>query len=252
LKGDWEFFQQVLGFPAPNAVPNNCFKCKASPNVDHLLYTRAHAGIGWRGTERTHVIYLAELVRDGKEVPGLFAIRTLLHEGVMMDVLHAVDQGVASHLCADVVVECLDLYDGSTQAERVASLESYMNGYLARSERLRGKLIFARLRTSGDWPKLKAKASETRHFVKFALHLAAKHNSGSTHDKRRLAVCQLVQQFYDILDRNGVFISAADLNTLATLGLDFVEIWRKLSKEALDSRIRAWKLMPKFHLFVHI
>ena len=73
------------------------------------------------------------------------------------------------------------------------------------SSRIRGKLKIERIRTSGDWPKLKAKAAAIRHIAKFALVLAHKYDSGSEHDRIKVAVCQLLVQFYDLWNPTACF-----------------------------------------------
>ena len=73
---------------------------------------------------RTHSSYLAELAAAGKPLPGPFKVETLQHEGVMVDVLHAIDQGVASHLIANVFVEIMALrHWGTNQADQVNGLQ---------------------------------------------------------------------------------------------------------------------------------
>ena len=62
--------------------------------------------------------------------------------------------------------------------------------------KIHGKLTMERIKTSADWPKLKAQAAPTRRCNLFAIKLARKHNSQSTHDKRRLAVVTLLDRFY--------------------------------------------------------
>ena len=252
LRGDWEFYQNVMGFPGPTEVPNMCFRCNASPNIVELLWTNAAKGAGWRPTVRNHAAYLAHLARGGLHLPTLFKILSLRFEGVMMDVLHACDLGVASHLVANVIVECLPFYPGSTDAERTAAVEVDLNDWISPKHRIHGRLTFSRLRTSGDWPKLKAKGADTRHLVPFALHLAEKHNSRSTHDKRRLACCQLMNEFYGHLENGGDFLSSHVLDRLEIISQGFVGVYWKLSREALDKQTRAWKMAPKFHWFCHI
>ena len=256
LRGDWEFYQHVLGFPAPNAVPNNCFKCLGSPTLDALLYTNAKLGAGWRPTVRSHAKYLLELARLGVSLPAVFAMLSLRHEGIMIDVMHACDLGMCSHIVANVIVECLDHFDGGTIDERTAACEEYLNEWVRSQDGsghgLRGRLTFARLRTAKDWPKLKGKAAETRHMIDFAVHLAGKFNDGSTHDQRRLAVPQLMQEFYQIIDRNDIFLSSEDGARVGDIARDFMSIYGKLSREALLGSIRAWKMPPKFHMWVHI
>ena len=46
--------------------------------------------------------------------------------------------------------------------------------------------------------------------------------------------------------------SANILRELKELGATFVMLYNKLSLEALKKEIRAWKLVPKFHTFLHL
>ena len=51
-------------------------------------------------------------------------IRTLLLEGVMVDVLHAVDQGVRRRVIASVFIEIMALkHWGTNQADQAAGLQ---------------------------------------------------------------------------------------------------------------------------------
>ena len=118
--------------------------------------------------------------------------------------------------------------------------------------KIQGALTLARIRTSADWPKLKAKAAACRHIVQFAKKLAEDNNSGTIHDKRRLACCQLVCRFYEILDESDRYLSDDQKRELYGLGGNFVDIYMKFSKEAVDKNLRRWKAAQKFHLFQHL
>ena len=93
--------------------------------MPHLLWSNAALAAGWRATLRTHESYLEELRAAGRPLPGPFKVKTLFLEGILADVLHAVDQGLAAHLIANVFVEIMKLrHWGTTQAEQVKGLEA--------------------------------------------------------------------------------------------------------------------------------
>jgi hypothetical protein len=263
LRGDWEFYASVLGFARWNEIDNMCFVCKASASPDlplsRYLWTDASPHAGWRSTIRSHESYLAELAaRD--EVPSLvWGIKGLRLEGVMLDVLHTIDQGVATHLVANIFVElCAAGHFGPNQAAQAVALHAAIHVWYkdqsreVRSSKIQGSLTFERLRSRNDWPKLKAKAAATRHIARFALKLAHDHNSGSLHDRRRVAVIELLCRFYEIIMGEGMFLSSAAKQELVLLGPVFFQTYVGLSREAVDSRKKAWKFTPKFHLFLHI
>jgi hypothetical protein len=199
LRGDWEFFNQVLNFPMSTAKPHCCWLCSAGPDTAGLEWSEFGEGAGWRPTVRDHEKYLADLAASGKLLPGLFKIRTLRLEGVCIDVLHAIDQGVASHLSGNILAEVMEQGQwGAIKKEQIAGLQADLHRwYVANKKkyRIQGKLTWDRIKTSGDWPKLKAKAACTRHLSKYCATLARRFNSGSTHDKRRLALAELLDRF---------------------------------------------------------
>jgi hypothetical protein len=148
-----------------------------------------------------------------------------------------------------------DLLPGSTQAARAEVLRAMLIKWYKEHKghhRIDGELTWTTLKSSGDWPKLKAKAAPTRHMIDFACDLAAKYNSGSDHDKKRLACCDLLQRFYCILSEEGEFLTPSAKREIRVVGNRFFQIYIQLASEALASNITMWKLSPKFHLFIHI
>jgi hypothetical protein len=71
-----------------------CWLCNASPTIGPLVWTDGLATAGWRATMRSHEQYVAKLLADGVALSAVFKIKTLRLEGVMGDVLHALDKGL--------------------------------------------------------------------------------------------------------------------------------------------------------------
>ena len=257
VKGDWEFFCQAFGFPAPTSTPNMCWMCSASPNIPALSFTDGSRTAGWRGGMRSHEGYLQKLEDEGSEVPALFKIHSLRMEGIMIDVLHAVDLGVCSHVVGNTLFEIQEAHPewGGKQEERVERLDSLLNKhYKATKEqyKLDGHLTLERVRKPGDWPALRGKAAAIRHMISFVLALATENNSGSEHDRWRLGVVQLLDRFYKIHAAEPMFPSTEAKAELKRISVTFMGLYRKLSFEALHAKRRAWKMTPKFHAWVHL
>ena len=88
----------MFSFPKWNQAVNMCWLCEASA-AGPLAYTNFNADAPWRRTKRTHQSYLAQLEASGKPTPTLFRrVFGLRLECIAIDVLHTVDQGVASHI----------------------------------------------------------------------------------------------------------------------------------------------------------
>ena len=252
LRGDWEFFCQTLDFPTVNGSPCMCWRCRASNDpASGLCWT----GEGWRATNMSHNDYIAKLHAEGLPIPVLFLILTLVLEGCCVDVLHAVDQGISSHIIANVFVEVM-LSMGANQKERVHNLELELRDWERRTEstsRLQGKLTYQRIKEASEWPLLKAKAATTRNLSRFALELSSLYNSKSVHDERRKALCLCLARFYEIIDREESHVmSQRALAELTHISRTLKSLYVALSEEALQNSVRAWKMTGKLHLVQHL
>ena len=176
----------------------------------------------------------------------------------MIDVLHCVDQGVASHVIANVLwlfAVVRGVFGGATQQAKVKKLMEHIKKWYSRrkpSSKIKGALIVERLRTQGGWPKLKAKAAATRHLAAYALDLAQEFGTGSREDGQVLAICQLLCNLYDLLTSESQFMSPVAKAEMPTLGRQLVGIYTSLAQDALKAKVKMWKLIPKIHLFLHL
>ena len=150
-----------------SAFQGGSWICKASSVNDALRYTACGPEAGWRWTRRTHESYLEELEADGRQPPILFAkVRGLRLDCVVIDVHHTVDLGVSAHIVGNVFWECVlaHVWGHTTQAANVKMLHDEVAAWYKACKvkhRLQGVLTVERIRTSGDWPKIKAKAAAT-------------------------------------------------------------------------------------------
>ena len=67
VRGDWEFYANVLGLPSWSVASNMCWMCAASNSIAHLAWEDFGPDAGWRRTRRTHESYLEELHAQGRE-----------------------------------------------------------------------------------------------------------------------------------------------------------------------------------------
>ena len=233
--------------------------CRASSRLGNMAWMRFGPGAGWRKTRWTHETYLRYLRTAGLVIPALLAMCVGFRlDCVMVDVLHTVDQGVASHIIGNVMWTFAVLrrvFGGRAQQEQVAALYSHMNNWYRKvkeKSKLQGKLTVERLRTGGNWPKLKAKAAATRHLAQYALDLCIEFGGGSEEDRRMRAVCQLLVQFYSIIGSESQFLSRAAQIELPKIGMQLVGIYSDLATRAKEQGLHMWKLHPKLHLFQHL
>ena len=177
----------------------------------------------------------------------------------MVDTLHTVDQGVASHVLGNVMwlyaIVRRVFGAGGTQESAINALqrhldEWYKNNRVAKESCLQGKLTIERIRSSKGWPKLKAKAACTRHLAAYAVHLAQRF--GTAEDRPVMAVCQDLLRLYQILDSEPMFLSPSAKLAISKVGTRLATLYSSLAQSALESRQRMWKLMPKLHIFASV
>ena len=163
-------------------------------------------------TKRSHSDFMQAMRDQGRVISAIWTIYTLTIFGYMHDVLHAVDLGVACHITANIFIEAMadGVFGDGNQDARLEHLQNDLVQYYNDNKdvhRIAGELGFSRIRTSGEWPKLKAKGAQTRHICRYALKLAQENNKGTEHDNDRLVVIQLLCKYYDILESDGMFHS---------------------------------------------
>lgn len=261
-RGDWEFYWQVFSFPRWNENKAMCFMCKASAVHDEWKWTACGDDAGWRNTRWTHETYLDHLRANNLIVPLLFILVIGFRlECVMIDVLHTVDLGTASHIIGNIMWECVvrKTLGGSTQQENIKLLNGDLNAFYKKSNtphsrinRIQGKLTMDRLRTEGGWPKLKAKAAATRHAAAYALDLWIRISSGNDSDLMVLAVIERLVEFYSLIDFESMYMRASARCRLPVLGKELCTLYNVLACQAFAAHTKMWKTHPKLHLFLHL
>ena len=256
-RGDWAYYCEFFKFPQWNCADRMCWLCGASSVDPAMAWTTFSDAAGWRKKRWSHDGYLAFLRRCGLAIPPmLVAAIGFRLECVMIDVLHTVDLGVASHVIANVMflfAVMRSVFGGGTQEKKIEKLMAHMQSWYSSnkpSSNVKGKLTVERIRTRGGWPKLKAKAAATRHLAGYALALVQEF--GTPDDRRVLAVCQLLVKFYAFLDSESQFMGPVAKAEMPKLGRQLVGIYSSLAQDAVNARVKMWKLMPKLHLFLHL
>ena len=160
-------------------------------------------------------------------------------ECIMVDVLHTVDLGVAAHVVGKVlwllaVIHCV--FGGITTADKIKRCFDDMKAGARRTRCknfLQGELTEPRVRTSGQWPKLKAKAAHVRHLSRYALDLVLRFGAVAEDHSLVLSVVQMLVRFYDILDAGSMFLEQRVATEIAELGAGLCKVYSELSARAL-------------------
>jgi len=142
---------------------------------------------------------------------------------VMVDVLHCVDLGVASHILCIV----RGVLGGANYGERLNNLNANLRAWYKRVRwpyRVTGKLRLERIRPEGDWVKMIAKGAQTRHLACYALYIMQTFGEINSlddftklHDQLALGCCQMLVRFYELLNLYSYHLDAAARDELTTV-----------------------------------
>ena len=171
----------------------------------------------------------------------------------MIDVLHAVDLGFVAHVIGNIMLLCLagHVFGERTMPLNLERMNEVLQDWYRKNKvtsKLQGPLTMERIRGKSGWPKLKAKGAAGRHLAPFAHFLACNYLV----DRRVQALCQLVCEFYRLLDSQGMFLDEATAARLPRLGQQMTGTFAQLSAESLAKGQRFWKMTPKVHLVLHL
>ena len=232
--------------------------CMASAVILGLLYTDCSRNAGRRHTHFTHESYLDYLKEKNLLVPILLALCIGFRlECILVDVLHAADLGMTAHIIGNIMWESvLQKYWGaSTQEANVELLAKDLDSWYKKTKckvKIQGKLTQQRIRADGQFPKLKCKAAAARHLADYALDVARRTSTGSTHDQLKIALAESLTRFYQIMEENGQFFSPGVQGDFRQVGNGLCSMLSILSAEAHAKGLRMWKYSPKVHLVEHM
>ena len=238
-----------------------CYLCEASSTDPTVPWYDCRECAAWRGTMYSDESWRALLFARGWAVPALLLLVIGLRlEYITVDPLHAVDQGIGSHIIANVLwylVVLKRVLGGRTQEQAVSTLNSRLKQWYKDSKaryKLQGELTIERLRsTAASFPKLAAKAAQTRVMAQFVLEFAQEHcDPNDEKEAAMLCVITLLIRFYKILADNSHFLSVAAKQELPRVGQVLAEQYSKLSSWSFDLRQKFWKTTPKLHMFKHM
>ena len=169
----------------------------------------------------------------------------------MVDVLHCVDLGIASHIVGNIIwIVCQKHVYAPNIPDSIKKIDELLTQWQKDEKtqhKYKGHITQERVRTSKDWPKLKSKGAPMHPMARFALELAEEHLS-----EEIILLASLLVEFYDLLDENGLFLSDVAKQDLRRIGSKLCRTYAKLAAKAATDRQKLWKATPKLHLFLHL
>ena len=245
-RGDWQFYNAVFSFPAWNSG-QMCWKCRASQE-GRFAYWKCGPTAAWRSTRYTSGEFLDNLQAQGVSINPLFTAPGFTIDDVCIGRLHAMDLGVSQEISGNIFWEAvLHLrMPGRNQALRIHSLWVRIKAYYAArkpTSQLQ-KLTQPMVKKDKKPPRLRSKGAETRHLVPYAVQLAQQLHDmyGTEHTHWVLDMVTMLNKLYDMMDKD------YDHTEAKRMSIRICVLYTKLSLEAANENIRAWKIKPKLHM----
>lgn len=249
LLGDQEHFSNNLGMPHWNK--NHfcwlCDCCKVGSVKKRFNYFGPDNEWVYRTPE--------EEIASPTSSHVLFSLG-LTSFNIMLDILHAWDQGVWLHLAGSFLKELIyEHYKELTPTAALAVIWQTIQQYyvvLNSSVRLTNltlsMIVHDAKHPNKQMPVLKAKAAETRHLVPVLKQIAQDLNDGSDHAMHRAATFNHAALMQRVVQHEGMFMSTHAQECLVFASSAFLAHYAALQKWAAEHDFVGYHCVPKFHM----
>ena len=171
------------------------------------------------------------------------------------DWLHACDLGVAAEFIGNLFYRLISndvVLEGRSKKKRVKVLWSFIQSYYEDNDvkdRL-NNLTQEKIKASKKKPKLKGSAAAVRALVPFARAIAEELHSqdGNQINLAIKTAAFHLDQCYKALSMSSIFAS----HVLRESSQSFLLQYGALSAFHAGSKMKIWKIVPKFHIWLHM
>jgi hypothetical protein len=236
----------IFRMPRHNTGAGCCWRCCVTPATVHEFDSNAP----WRHASQrlSHDMFYARVIGMGKSMSPLFGAPGVTSEIFLFDWLHAVDQGVCADFLGNILMMFLEKEEGRSKEVKCQKLFLRIKEYYTAHQiesRLPTLKLTMMMKKAGSKPKLRAKASEARCLVLFALlrsnEIFSDANPIEFAAKR---AAQHLNSCYECLSKD-----AYSLNVLQREATSFLMLYRALND---SSAAQFWAIKPKFHIFAEM
>ena len=249
-RGDWIWFKWMFGFKGWQSDDHVWWRCKA--NRSSMPFWDPNINAKWRKHRCSQREFARLIQQNGQSMSPLFSLPGFTMLFICIDVLHALDLGMAQEIIGNIFWESLGTFaKGKNKEAQLSDLQFKMKAHYSRMKTMNriGNLTRDMVRSEGKSPKLKAKGAETRHVVPFALEIATALHAqyGNKHSEN---VLRCVSGLMDLYMTFGIrpFPTINAQKATQTVATAYVE----LNKEAVKLGNDLWRIKPKIHMFMEL
>ena len=247
--GDHEFFQNHLGLPnTSNQAPN--------PACQWCLCNKLNMKNHWFNFDDA-----APWMKGGPREAADHPINTIVgmtSGHYLVDWLHTVDLGIASHALANVLFNIV--YDKLNHMSRAKAMELVVDKLLAypshhgsdfRSMEL--KHITNPQRPHKEYPLIHhMKAAHVRHMVPMIHGVFGEFAGPSPYDAFQEEMLKALAKLYDVMHSGGLVFTPSEYAAFKQAAFCFLGAYKALAEEAEKAGLKRYNIVPKFHYFVHL
>ena len=248
-KGDWAWYKQLFGFSGWSSN-NTCWRCRA--NKTDTPYWDPRPSAKWKRKRLTPQQTFRQILDNGFRISPLFSIPGFTVANICIDVLHAVDLGLAQEILGSLFFECLGVFArGRNRKEQVLDFEQKLKAHYKRmgtTNRI-NHVTPEMIKRDGKPPKFRAKGGETRHCVPYALEIGVAMHAANPneHTARVLECIDGLMEFYMLL-----VVRPFPMEACQKVGRKVYTKFVELNEEAIAQNSLCWRLKPKLHLFMEL
>ena len=188
---------------------------------------------------------------------ALFCISGFVASYISADLMHVADLGLLGVVLGNVVYELFREMHG-TNATRRSVCSELLRLMRVASNKLEipppvNFLTFSMFKTDAKAPKFKLKAAEARRMLQVVNFMLGHFFPAATpHSKLRFECVRLLHDLYKDLEawqpESGPKVASLARKHLAL----YSELSREVLEHASPETWTAWRIYPKFHIFVHV
>jgi len=252
LKGDLEYFANVLGLEHRSSGQAPCMACKA--DRDQNPWTD-HQAAGFLALQWTP----GEWTQAHQHLHPLWRWGGLGHWSLAFDTMHVVSLGVAQHIGGNVLYELVYKTLSGRQVDKVAEVWECIKEYykLRPKATAIGKLTLSMFVDKDAphqrYPACTTKAKETEYLCRALARVWVQYMDEDKEEHCHInMVLQHLVVLYDLAGQPGLFMTMAQSTKMKDTVCELLAHYNWLARLAEDNGAKRWNTVPKFHYFAHL
>lgn len=252
LKGDLEYFANVLGLEHWSTGNAPCMACKV--DRDQNPWTN-HQAVGCLALQWTP----GEWTQAHQHLHPLWRWGGLGHWSLAFDTMHVVSLGVAQHIGGNVLYELVYKTLSGTRMEKVAEVWECIKEYYKLRPRATaiGKLTLSMFVDKDaphqHYPACTTKAKETEHLCRALAKVWVQYMDEDKEEHCHInMVLQHLVALYDLAGQPGLFMTVAQSTKMKDTVDKLLAHYNWLARLAEDNGQKRWNTVLKFHYLAHL